>query len=337
MKRTKILKPIEVKDAWSTPLARDIWSVFKEGIYSELLEAVKVPYSNASGSELEEAIRSGKIRFLNGKFSGQFTAATSKALKEMGAVFDAKSKIWKIPLSSLTPEIQGAVSAAARSVIAQQAIMETILTRIVDKVKILTLQIPIADITQKTLSKVDSAFKETVLEKMSVQPELTGPDAIRFDERYVKSVTRPIKKALVVENEINIQGSTNKFAEEEVIKLREEISAWVKSGKSRKGLEDLIDARLRVGKDRAKFIAKQETSLYTSQFKQAQYASAGIKKYKWKAVMDSRTRTLHRELDGQIFSWDNPPVVDLRTQERGHPGEAFGPCRCIAQPIVEFD
>lgn len=329
LNKTKVLKPIEPKDAWSYELARELKVVFKRGIYDELLAASKAPFTNASDDALISAVRSGRIRFLKGQFSGEFNAAISKELRDMGAVFDARSKIWKVPISNLTPEVQAAISAAARSVVILQTVMDTVLDAVTGKVRMLTDLLPLDSIFDKTTGKIDQAFKSTVLKEMSVQPKLSGQDAIRFDERYVKSVTRPIKKVLKKESQINIDKSTNKFADEEVARLRDEISKWVKSGKSREGLQDMIQARLSASADRAKFIARQETSLYTSQFKQSQYEAAGIKRYIWDAVLDSRTRPQHRHLDGEKFSWDNSPIIDLKTQERGHPGEAFG---CVIGP-----
>jgi len=45
----------------------------------------------------------------------------------------------------------------------------------------------------------------------------------------------------------------------------------------------------------------------------------------------SRTRKDHLRLNGQVFCWDDPPVVNQRTGERGHPG-MDGACRCYAEP-----
>jgi SPP1 gp7 family putative phage head morphogenesis protein len=331
----KTLKPIEPKDSWHQPLARQIYAVFYAGIYAELIRAVKQPTTNAGDDSLIAAIRSGKIRFLNGKFSGDFTAATSKQLRLYGAVFDARSKTWAVPLSNMAPEVKVAIESATRAVGVLQSVMDAVVEKTSERVNLLLKGMDLSQFANKTADKIDEQFKETVSDAISVQPKLSPVDAIRFDENYVKSMTRPIKKVIGAQAQKNVDTSTNKFANEEVVKLRKEIGEWVKSGKSRKGLADMIDSRLKVGKDRAKFIARQETALYTSDFVKSQYEAAGIEEYEWDATLDSRTRPLHRELDGQVFSMNNPPVVDFRTQERGIPGQAFG-CRCRMKPIVRF-
>lgn len=47
-----------------------------------------------------------------------------------------------------------------------------------------------------------------------------------------------------------------------------------------------------------------------------------------------RTRSGHRRLNGGMFNWDDPPVVDSTTGERGHPGlDKY--CRCWAEPVPD--
>lgn len=57
----------------------------------------------------------------------------------------------------------------------------------------------------------------------------------------------------------------------------------------------------------------------------------GIRQYRWKNKGDNRVRETHKHknVEGQIFNWSEPPV------ETGglHPGEDHG-CRCIAIPIL---
>ena len=47
-----------------------------------------------------------------------------------------------------------------------------------------------------------------------------------------------------------------------------------------------------------------------------------------------RTRADHLRLNGRRFRWDDPPVIDTRTGERGHPGHDPR-CRCTAEPAGE--
>ena len=55
----------------------------------------------------------------------------------------------------------------------------------------------------------------------------------------------------------------------------------------------------------------------------------GSNKYKWRTQKDSRVRLTHRKLEGKIFSFDKPPIIDGRPL---HPGEDYN-CRCVAIPV----
>ena len=47
-------------------------------------------------------------------------------------------------------------------------------------------------------------------------------------------------------------------------------------------------------------------------------------RYIWRTRNDGKVRSSHAAREGQVFSWDDPPVG-------GHPGEDYN-CRCTAEP-----
>jgi SPP1 gp7 family putative phage head morphogenesis protein len=55
-----------------------------------------------------------------------------------------------------------------------------------------------------------------------------------------------------------------------------------------------------------------------------------VTEFVWTTAGDERTRESHRAIDGQTFSWDDPPVVD---NEEAIPGEPPN-CRCVAFPVL---
>ena len=60
----------------------------------------------------------------------------------------------------------------------------------------------------------------------------------------------------------------------------------------------------------------------------------GFDRYVWTTRKDSRVRPDHARLEGRIINWNDPPVVDLRSGRRRHPGEDYN-CRCTAAPFKE--
>jgi SPP1 gp7 family putative phage head morphogenesis protein len=99
-------------------------------------------------------------------------------------------------------------------------------------------------------------------------------------------------------------------------------------------LADRIEERFGVLRSRAELIARDQTLTLNGQLAAAAQREAGVTRYRWSSSRDERVREGHAALEGQICSWDDPPVVDEKTGERGHPGEPIQ-CRCVAIALVE--
>ena len=89
-------------------------------------------------------------------------------------------------------------------------------------------------------------------------------------------------------------------------------------------------------KSHARLIARDQMGKLNSKITQHQQKSCGVNRYKWSDSGDSRVRKDHKRLNGKIFSWNDPPVIDTRTGRRGHPGDDYQ-CRCVAIPVFDFD
>lgn len=87
-------------------------------------------------------------------------------------------------------------------------------------------------------------------------------------------------------------------------------------------------------------IARDQMGTLNYNMTRYEHESMGVSKYKWVTKHDSRVRECHRELDGHIFDWNNPPAMWYRTISRGvvytgrycHPGQDYQ-CRCVASPV----
>lgn len=106
------------------------------------------------------------------------------------------------------------------------------------------------------------------------------------------------------------------------------------------GMADLRDALREykgVTERRVDLIATDQTRKATTAINAARVKAAGVKKFRWlHSGGGADPRPLHQhKLNGEIFSYDDPPVIDERTGERGLPGQLIN-CRCVAQPIITF-
>jgi SPP1 gp7 family putative phage head morphogenesis protein len=75
---------------------------------------------------------------------------------------------------------------------------------------------------------------------------------------------------------------------------------------------------------KAAFLARQESSLLLNSYANAQYQEAGIRRFRWSTANDWRVRDSHRELQGKIFEFANPPLI---TGNKRLPDPNFRPLR----------
>jgi phage putative head morphogenesis protein, SPP1 gp7 family len=92
--------------------------------------------------------------------------------------------------------------------------------------------------------------------------------------------------------------------------------------------EDIIRFGV-VSENRAKLIARDQTAKLNSSISRIRQTDLGITQYRWSTSGDERVRQTHRDNDGKIFDWSDPPA------ETGHPGDDYQ-CRCVAVPIIDL-
>lgn len=323
MQRIKVLKPIEIDRSDFDQIEIMISEIFKSEIYVPLIEELKPFISSTRLNSAEpsyallRAIQDGQISFYRGHFKGRFTARISKDLIKLGAKWDSRAGGYKIPHSKLSIEIKNAISISGAK-----------FNQVTEKIDKFLLKLSPQEIAQKlnvgrvldsTLWKLDMDLKET-LKAISVQPDFT-PDQI---------------KKITEDYNLNMRRYIQKWTEDEIVELRAKIAENVYSGRRYEGIAEEIMHSYGVSENKAKFLARQETSLYMAQIKKARYLDAGIKKYRWKCSFDGhKIRADHKLLHNTIHRYDSPPVTNLRTGARNNPGEDFN-CYCMDEPIVEF-
>lgn len=115
--------------------------------------------------------------------------------------------------------------------------------------------------------------------------------------------------------------------------------ATVRSITEGQGLKDLIPQVQHIGgvtRERARFIAVDQTRKAHAYISSQKMKDAGITKFRWRHSAGSAVpRPYHKDvLDGEVFELDNPPVIDQRTGERGLPGQLIN-CRCTMEPVID--
>ncbi len=186
----------------------------------------------------------------------------------------------------------------------------------------------ILPVMDSTLEEMDAEFQESI-KKLLIAPEMTREQRERMAREY----------------QDNLSLGITDWTRDEIKSLRQDVQTIVMRGGRQAEVERRIQRSYGQSRDKARFLARQETNLVLSKFKQVRYTESGLPEYIWRCVhmpKDSspkqhtpgNVRFYHGKLDGKIFRWDTGAVVN-KQGERKNPGQDYN-CRCHAAPIVRF-
>lgn len=312
------LKPLKDNDKDYEAIEKVLRSLFRSELYLPMVKELgekRNVLKNDSRTKFLEAINSGRIQFNRGTFSGRFSAAISKELKALGARWERKTGTWKLSQSSLPLEVRMAISVSESTFRAKMERVDRKLAQILpeqiaDKLKI-------SKLFESTLWKTDNDFRKS-LKQIIITPKLS-PEA---------------KKRIADEWQNNMKLWIKDWTQKEIVKLRKDMHDSVFAGNRNAYALKMIKKSYDVSINKAKFLARQETRLLLTKFKQTRYEDAGVQEYKWGISNNSiqgknapyikgQVRHDHGVLAGKVFSWQNPPITDTITGSRNNPGQDY--------------
>ncbi len=313
----RYLKPLRLKISYYSSIEVTINDIFFTQCFEPIVRAFaenghKSALVQNSSDPISAALRKGKIFYFDGKFTGQFDAKISAAFRRLGAKFNLLDKSWRFNV--IPPGIQSTLSDVS---LRMEKIKSDILKNL-DNVPVNRelMQQRLTAEYLKTVNQINEDFLDTI-KGVTVAPTLTEQAKLNIAKGWAE----------------NLELYINKWTDQNILKLREEVATNTYHGRRAEGLVKNIQADYGVSKRKAKFLARQETSLLMSKMREERYKDAGINQYKWSGVMDERERVDHKLLEDNVYLWDNPPIVDRSNGRTANPGEDFG-CRCVAIPIV---
>ena len=312
---------LHLKDSYWAQTDRELTQLFYDVFYADLLLLVsdQNELPNDQFSAVKSALREGKIKYKNGQFSGKFSIAISRELSRF-AKLDARSGIW---IGRPPADIQAvAASANFRS----QALIQKA-QRLIDQMQPVAIE-TVKNIRfdfEKPLADMDTqAVKD--LHYLGIHPDLT-PDS---------------RDKLLEDYNYNQQLNVKNWTTNQVERLRTMTERAIQDGASPREFAQMIMGEWGVTKNKARFLARQESSLFLSKFRRERYTEAGVTDYIWMSSADARCRESNRwgqpahgpggPLHGHRFTFGDPPPSGPHGEPQ-EPGEPFG-CRCIARPVV---
>lgn len=316
------LKPIAGTVSEFEQLERRIRLAFKRLLYAPLLAELQTPAKVLNSRDaLLEALRTGQVTFQAGVFGGRFSAEVTKGLRKLGARWDPKSSTFRLAASSLPMDVKAAIGASSARFEERLKAIDARLAKFLPEE--IADSVRAADLFDSSLWKTSRELRKT-LERITIQPELTAEQRERIATEWQFNLDRWIKD----------------FAADEIPKLRKAIQKNAFKGDRYEAVVSSIRRSFGVTERKARFLARQETNLLLTKFKEARYTEAGVTEYRWGCVVGSKhhpVRPSHKKLEGRIFSWNDPPITTEpgASVRRNNPGEDFN-CRCFARPIVRF-
>lgn len=325
------------------PIQKDIekylYAVMWEDIHKLLLEGNMDIKLNAGDDPLIKAIEDGEIYYSNGVFSGRFNMRRAKRLAVF-ARYDKRSKTWR----GTPPSDVSAAAAIAnnKSRLLHDKVKKLIYDthkRVEDSVDQLEL-----DIKPVVQAVVKSAESDLLLEGISVQGSTVISQRQIEDYREAQKI------------------SIRNFTDEQTRGLTQLIRDNTLAGYNRNELIELIQSQYDVTKSKAKFLARQETSLLVSNIRNERFSQSGVDIAIWSSSGDARVvgtpggkfpvgtkdHGNHYNMHGKYVRISDPTIYaeniedvkngvwksksDIGGDNR-HAGESYN-CRCVYKPVI---
>ena len=319
----KTIKPLILDKQNIIAIANDINEYIKETFFSRLVniykEETKIDlYKNALSNLIIEAIKSNKLYIENNYIKGNFNSKLIKELEKAGGKYRKNRGFYfeTLPLE-VTNYINQNTYKVKQLYNRVDNLINNYLENINDSLKFLDINY------NNTLDNYKKQL-EVNLSKFSIKPVLS-----EYEDNYINN-------NYILDTKKSIKG----FLELDLNQLRNKIKDYVlNDGYSYKYIADAIQHNYSLSQKRATFIARQESSLLLAEYNKAKMTKLGLNKYIWSTAKDEKVRhdpngEDHKILDGQVFSYDNPPYVDKTRGIRANPGERFN-CRCLSIPLIE--
>lgn len=315
----KELLPVELKAKYTKLIYSNIADFMRNDIFGYIFDVLKPDKLYNDKNPIMEGIKNGKIKYFNSIFTAPsgFTATQINQLLELGAEYSKRDEGYKFELNKLPMNLQQVI---AHFDILQQQKYDMIVKYLEELEANLPLIIEQMSYTEHVTTILDDAgnqFDKTMKQINVIPPDLSPESIANISKEYTNNLDYFIKN----------------WSEKTISELREEIKDMTLQGKRLDLVEELIEKKYNISKNKAHFLAENETSILIAKYRQYRFQSEGINSYKWRTRGDGKVRQWHKELNGQIFTWDTPPIIDDKTGQKGHPGETYN-CRCLSICVV---
>lgn len=317
------IKDFKIKEAYTKLIEKALFSYLWEGIYKPMFEIMgtKPVIAKNSLNVIVEALRDGKITYVDGGFKAQtkFTNAQSLQLKKWGAVWDRQNKMYRLPESKLPDELRVTLAEVQINAENQIKLLQGYLEQVEYNIPEIVESMVFDNEVKTILDDAGNEVKKNVKHLNVIEPELSEQQKNEIAKAYTENMR---------------QYAIKDFAQERIPEMRQKIQELVLKGYRTDKVQELLEKEYGIMSRKAKFLAQNETTIMLAEYKKVTYQEMGFDKFIWRTITDGRERELHKQLNGTVWNYDNPPVIDERTGQKGLPGQTYN-CRCEAVPVMD--
>lgn len=313
-----IFNDFTIKQAYTDLIEHRLFSYLWDFFFKPMFKIIKIkPIASNEENILLEAIKKGEIFFVDSGFKSdkKFSNKISQELIKIGAKYNKYTKIYEIDKSLLPKSI---LNYLIKSEKLAKVKLEQLNTFLEDIQNNLDHYIDLMVFNNEVKTILDDSGKQIQVNVKNINvivPELTQEQFEQIEQAYTK----------------NMQYYVKNWTVEHIEEMREKVHKAILEGFREENVVKMLQTEYGIAERKAKFLAQNETSIMLAEYKKATYTAMGFDKFIWKTRMDGRERLLHKELNGKIFRFDEPPIIDERTGQRGLPGETYN-CRCLLLP-----
>lgn len=317
------IKDFKIKEAYTKLIEKALFSYLWEGIYKPMFEIMDTKPVKAQNSLniIIEALREGKIIYVDGGFKAKtkFTNTQSSQLVKWGAVWDKREKMYRLPESKLPDELRVTLAEVQINAENQIKLLQGYIEQVELNMPYIVESMVFDNEVKTILADAGNEVKKNVKHLNVIEPELSEQQK----NEIAKAYTENVRGYVIID-----------FAQERIPEMRRKIQELVLKGYRQDKIQNLLEKEYRIMSRKAKFLAQNETTIMLAEYKKVTYQEMGFDKFIWRTITDGRERELHKQLNGTVWRYDNPPIIDERTGNRGLPGQTYN-CRCEAIPYMD--
>lgn len=193
---------------------------------------------------------------------------------------------------------------------------------------------------RKAIKEAEKKGKETadLKDKLEEQQKNAYQNAPQLDVEINNIELFEKSKKIAQDYTYNMKYWVKKWEAKNIIEMRKDVLKMVQQGARYERIQEYFEKRWKIAKNKAYFLAKNESDLAGSVIKATDYQELGCPGYVWGRSSAREKRELHKHYYGKFFTWEDKPIIDEKLGIRGYPRQIWNcSCHMLIKPPTMSD